>query len=60
MRGIWSLMLSVLLFGVILGCGGQDVQVPEKPATLPEGEPESTAAAATVPGSPAAKPGTGD
>ena len=33
---------GLLLFVSVVGCGGREVEFPDKPASPPQGEPEST------------------
>jgi len=44
MRAIWSILFSLLAAGWLAGCGGRDIEIPEKPAPPPQEDPETTSA----------------
>ena len=49
MRYLRSLLLALFLLGAITGCGGGEVETPENPTPLPQGDPDSSSATLPAP-----------
>jgi len=48
-----SFLFAVLLFGLVAGCSGPAVEVPENPAPKPKGKPVSVSSQGQLPAKPA-------